>query len=205
MVPVADMLNHYRPRETSWTFDNAQQCFTMTALTPLKKGQQVMDSYGKKCNSKFLLHYGFAIESNREADGTCLNQLPVTLSLDPADPLYMRKVQLVKSEARYKVAMCRSIGQTNRALQYLRTVIATKGACFKYTTRTTVITLRAHPVSQFDSLLPSPNEHLRLNSGNRHWNDGGRRLCLERGARARRDGARDARGAVRLRALYRRG
>ena len=87
--------------------------------------KQVMDSYGKKCNSKFLLHYGFAIESNREADGTCLNQLPVTLSLDPADPLFPRKSTMIKSEQRFKVATDRTIGQTSRALQYLRSVVAT--------------------------------------------------------------------------------
>ena len=46
------MLNHFRPRETSWTFDNGQQAFTMTSLRALTGQQQVMDSYGKKCNSK---------------------------------------------------------------------------------------------------------------------------------------------------------
>ena len=75
MVPFSDMLNHYRPRETSWTFDDSQQSFTMTSLAPIDIGQQVMDSYGKKCNSKFLLHYGFAIETNREEDGRCQNEI----------------------------------------------------------------------------------------------------------------------------------
>ena len=30
MVPHADMLNHYRPRETKWTFDDDKQAFTIT-------------------------------------------------------------------------------------------------------------------------------------------------------------------------------
>lgn len=30
LVPHADMLNHYRPRETKWTFDNERQGFTIT-------------------------------------------------------------------------------------------------------------------------------------------------------------------------------
>lgn len=30
MVPHADMLNHYRPRETKWTFDEDKQAFTIT-------------------------------------------------------------------------------------------------------------------------------------------------------------------------------
>lgn len=41
----------------------------MTSLKVIKDGAQVFDSYGKKCNSKFLLHYGFTIESNREVRG----------------------------------------------------------------------------------------------------------------------------------------
>ena len=45
MVPMADMLNHYRPRQTSWTFDNSQGCFTMTSLKMLGPRVQVMDSY----------------------------------------------------------------------------------------------------------------------------------------------------------------
>jgi hypothetical protein len=82
MVPWADMLNHFRPRETSWTFSNEQQGFTMTSLKPLVSGQQIMDSYGKKCNSKFLMHYGFAIEKNREEDGKCMNEMPLVLVLE---------------------------------------------------------------------------------------------------------------------------
>lgn len=37
--------------------------------------QQVYDSYGQKCNHRFLLNYGFAIEHNREADGFCPNEV----------------------------------------------------------------------------------------------------------------------------------
>ena len=76
------MLNHFRPRETSWTFDNSQQGFTMTSLKSLSSGQQIMDSYGKKCNSKFLMHYGFAIENNREEDGKCQNEMPLVFMLE---------------------------------------------------------------------------------------------------------------------------
>ena len=31
LVPYADMLNHYRPRETKWTFEDSLQAFTITA------------------------------------------------------------------------------------------------------------------------------------------------------------------------------
>ena len=54
----------------------------MTSLKSLSSGQQIMDSYGKKCNSKFLMHYGFAIENNREEDGKCQNEMPLVFMLE---------------------------------------------------------------------------------------------------------------------------
>ena len=74
--PHADMLNHYRPRETKWTFDEATQAFTITTLQAIPAGAEVLDSYGQKCNHRFLLNYGFAVEDNRELDGFCPNEVP---------------------------------------------------------------------------------------------------------------------------------
>jgi tetratricopeptide (TPR) repeat protein len=68
LVPYADMLNHYRPRQTRWFFDNRKQAFVIQSLVKLHAGQQVFDSYGKKCNSRFLLNYGFAVDHNRDDD-----------------------------------------------------------------------------------------------------------------------------------------
>jgi hypothetical protein len=36
---------------------------------------QLFDSYGKKCNSRFLLNYGFAVEENTEPNGECQNEV----------------------------------------------------------------------------------------------------------------------------------
>eukprot|EP00567_Pseudictyota_dubia_P003033 CAMPEP_0197448962 /NCGR_PEP_ID=MMETSP1175-20131217/19728_1 /TAXON_ID=1003142 /ORGANISM="Triceratium dubium, Strain CCMP147" /LENGTH=674 /DNA_ID=CAMNT_0042980921 /DNA_START=64 /DNA_END=2088 /DNA_ORIENTATION=+ len=91
LVPHADMLNHYRPRETKWTFDDETQCFTITTLQSIPVGAQVYDSYGQKCNHRFLLNYGFAVEDNREIDGFCPNEVPLELGIVPDDPLYDAK------------------------------------------------------------------------------------------------------------------
>ena len=80
LVPHADMLNHYRPRETKWTFDEHLQAFTITSLQAIGQGAQVYDSYGQKCNHRFLLNYGFACEVNQELDGFCPNEVPLELS-----------------------------------------------------------------------------------------------------------------------------
>ena len=123
MVPYADMLNHYRPRETSWTFDNSQQAFTMTSLRDLGMGQQVMDSYGKKCNSKFLMHYGFTIENNREADGRCQNELQMGFRL-PEDDLREQRLRVAPLNKTLRVTMNYDDGATQEALSYVRVVAA---------------------------------------------------------------------------------
>jgi len=92
LVPHADMLNHYRPRETKWTFDEDCQAFTITTLQSIHAGAQVYDSYGQKCNHRFLLNYGFAVEDNRELDGFCPNEVPLELNLSPDDSLYQLKL-----------------------------------------------------------------------------------------------------------------
>lgn len=92
LVPHADMLNHYRPRETKWTFDEDRQAFTITTLQYVQAGAEVFDSYGQKCNHRFLLNYGFAVEDNRELDGFCPNEVPVELYVSESDPLYSEKL-----------------------------------------------------------------------------------------------------------------
>jgi histone-lysine N-methyltransferase SETD3 len=81
LVPYADMLNHYRPRETKWQFDDAMQSFTVVSLQTIMSGAQVYDSYGRKCNHRFLLNYGFSVENNIEADGFCPNEVRIIFLL----------------------------------------------------------------------------------------------------------------------------
>ncbi len=94
LVPYADMLNHLRPRQTRWLYDSTRRAFLIIALQPLAAGQQVFDSYGKKCNSRFLLNYGFTVAHNADDDtGQFHNELRLVLSLpSPAsDPWHWQK------------------------------------------------------------------------------------------------------------------
>ena len=94
LVPYADMLNHLRPRQTRWLYDSARRAFLIVSLQPLVAGQQVFDSYGKKCNSRFLLNYGFTVEHNADDDtGQFHNELRLVLGLPPpsADPWHWHK------------------------------------------------------------------------------------------------------------------
>jgi len=49
----------------------------------IERGDQIYDSYGKKCNTRFLLNYGFI---NLNNDG---NEFPFKIALDEInDPLF---------------------------------------------------------------------------------------------------------------------
>jgi len=124
LVPHADMLNHYRPRETKWTYDEDRRAFTITSLQSIPAGAQVYDSYGQKCNHRFLLNYGFAVEDNRELDGFCPNEVPIELSLNPGDPLFNQKLDfwmrgelsMARSNASKRVRVCASNNENTRLL-----------------------------------------------------------------------------------------
>jgi len=119
LVPMADMLNHKRPRETSWTFDNKRQSFTITSLKALSRGEQVYDSYGPKCNSRFLVNYGFALEYNEENCG----QIPI--SIPTTDPHYALKIRFLGGYAssarrRFQIPIQYSEKETREAFSFVR-------------------------------------------------------------------------------------
>lgn len=83
------MLNHRRPKQTSWSYDQQRGGFVIEALEEIPRGEQVYDSYGKKCNSRFFLNYGFIVLNN---DG---NEVALKVPYDDADPLKQAKEQLI--------------------------------------------------------------------------------------------------------------
>lgn len=89
-VPFADMLNHRRPKQTSWAYDQEKGGFLIEAIEDVFRGEQVYDSYGKKCNSRFFMNYGFIVDAN---DG---NEVAVKVAVEEGDPLREAKEDLVK-------------------------------------------------------------------------------------------------------------
>ena len=86
IAPYADMLNHKRPRQTQWNFDDESNSFIIKGATKMKKGDEVFDSYGIKCNSRFLLNYGFTIENNED------NEFKILLILNESFPYFKEKM-----------------------------------------------------------------------------------------------------------------
>jgi histone-lysine N-methyltransferase SETD3 len=105
LVPMADMLNHKRPRgdkndkddsshsETSWTFDDKRNGFIITSLKSLNRGDQIFDSYGRKCNSRFFVNYGFSLEDNED------NQAVIPVDIPTTDPHYPLKLSYLGGHA----------------------------------------------------------------------------------------------------------
>lgn len=89
LVPYADLLNHKHPRDTKWTYDNFQNSFTVTTCRHHKTGEQVFDSYGRKCNHRFFVNYGFSLEENED------NEVVLRLGLSQSDPCYSQKLRLI--------------------------------------------------------------------------------------------------------------
>merc|ERR1719253_2082069 len=83
LVPMADMLNHKRPHETAWNYDDSKGAFTITTTKRLLKGAQIFDSYGRKCNSRYFVNYGFSLDVNED------NQVAMDFALPPQSSEYL--------------------------------------------------------------------------------------------------------------------
>jgi len=122
LVPMADMLNHKRPHETMWTFDNSKNGFTITSTKRLLKGAQIFDSYGRKCNSRYFVNYGFALDSNED------NQVAMNFSIPSGDPLSGIKAKILKANQRtWQIPFDHRERVAARCLSWLRVVHADAG------------------------------------------------------------------------------
>lgn len=90
------MLNHKRPRQTSWTYTDDKRGFIIEAIEDIKRGEQVYDSYGKKCNSRFFLNYGF-INLNNDA-----NEVPLKVYYNKDDAMKQVKQDMIQDHAEFK-------------------------------------------------------------------------------------------------------
>ena len=91
LVPYADLLNHKRPRQTQWYYDDKINSFVIQATEDIMIGEEIYDSYGKKTNSRFLLNYGFALENNDSAE------YALSVIFNDCYPLYEAKKQILKN------------------------------------------------------------------------------------------------------------
>jgi len=133
LVPYADMLNHKKPREvaggkdeceTKWTFDDPRKGFTITSLRTIQRGDQVYDSYGRKCNSRFFVNYGFCLDENSED-----NESMMRFSIPPQDPHFHMKLRYLgnrenSSRREFQVPASYKEKKTKELFSFLRFVFA---------------------------------------------------------------------------------
>lgn len=89
------MINHKRPKQSLWAYDNQLKSFKIEAFGDIEAGSELFDSYGKKCNSRFLLNYGF-IEDDNDA-----NEFTFVIDFDDTFPLYKEKVAMIPKIENY--------------------------------------------------------------------------------------------------------
>ena len=68
MVPWADMLNHSSNPNIGWIYiddpyKKHYKCFVMVAKQNIPKGEEILDTYGLKSNEKYLMDYGFVVDT----------------------------------------------------------------------------------------------------------------------------------------------
>lgn len=85
MVPFGDMFNHRSPKQIEWIFNETSKTLDFWVREDVPAGSELLISYGGKCNSQYLLHYGFALPtiSSRVPP---LSTVRLALDLDPDVP-----------------------------------------------------------------------------------------------------------------------
>jgi histone-lysine N-methyltransferase SETD3 len=51
LVPFADMLNHKRVKQTTWSYSDKHKGVTIVSSVDIKRGEEVYDTYENRCNS----------------------------------------------------------------------------------------------------------------------------------------------------------
>jgi histone-lysine N-methyltransferase SETD3 len=91
-IIVSDMLNHRRPKQTNWYYSDIKQGFIIETTEEIEKGEAIYDSYGRKCNSRFLLNYGFIVENNDA------NEVALKVVFREQDPFLKIKEKMIRQK-----------------------------------------------------------------------------------------------------------
>lgn len=65
LVPYADLLNHSEEPNTTWYFNDKNNCFEVMATKNIDAGCEIYDSYGNKNNIELIMYYGFSTKNNK--------------------------------------------------------------------------------------------------------------------------------------------
>merc|ERR1712046_199242 len=90
MVPLGDMFNHRSPKQIEWRMNATTQTLDYWVLENVTSGSEMLISYGGKCNSAYLLHYGFTLP-NVWSRQPPVSTVRILMSLDNEVPDHAQK------------------------------------------------------------------------------------------------------------------
>lgn len=64
ICPFSDLINHQHPNDTQWGYDDKSKNFIVRAIKDIPANKEIFNSYGNKCNTRFLLNYGMVVDDN---------------------------------------------------------------------------------------------------------------------------------------------
>ena len=93
LVPFADMLNHAGDdKNIFWESYRDKQnrlCYRMIAHKDIKRGEELFDTYGNRCNWEYFYPFGFVLRNNK------YNESIFNLPLRDDDPLLEQKKEMI--------------------------------------------------------------------------------------------------------------
>ncbi len=121
-VPMADMLNHKRPPDIDWNYDDDRETFVLTAARDIRAGEELHDSYGRKPNARYFVHYGFAMPHGAD------DEVELYLGLPAGEPRSSTKISALRRlggpEAWIRISNRVRNDDTQRAFTFLRAAAA---------------------------------------------------------------------------------
>merc|ERR1712046_285090 len=96
MVPLGDMFNHRSPKQIEWRMNATTQTLDYWVLENVTSGSEMLISYGGKCNSAYLLHYGFTLP-NVWSRQPPVSTVRILMSLDNEVPDHAQKEAWIKN------------------------------------------------------------------------------------------------------------
>ena len=117
LVPLGDMLNHSLTPDVKWYFDVSQDVFIMSSTRKMGINCEISDSYGVKCNRKYLLYYGFTLDNNKN------NRNKVYLQIRDAntdDVLYKERRKLISMNFQCNIDADFNSEEFKRLLYFIR-------------------------------------------------------------------------------------
>lgn len=82
------MINHQNPKDSTWQYSDEEKGFLVNSVIDRPAGIEIFDSYGIKCNSRFLLNYGFVEQFNQSTT------FVFKVVINDLIPLYNEKIEI---------------------------------------------------------------------------------------------------------------